>query len=514
MTFSGQLETHWTILVDARRTPERLQAIADELGLKITHVLLDRGEHRSQPMLTRRRRSELAVELADAQSMAVQLENRGLDVLRVKIEASLDATDVPRTDDAAKGEATRCFEHHVRVRWAGSRDLAALRAIATAHHAHLSQSVWRQTGDDEHERFVTQRCYGVGLDRAERALDALVASLRAQEHADVLDVQREYVVYDSNVDLDAGWLSTTKKTSAKAASYPSTFHAVPSAEGEARAELFDPALKHFRCAFKKGAPAFTDETQERAQRVMRRRALEHVLRAVASSSWSELLVLRGSILLETWLGADAREPGDMDWVVDPPSLTASDAHSVDMLRAIVELVGRAETDAGLHIATRDVAIDAIWTYERAEGRRIVFPWTAPGLPGGAVQLDFVFQEPLAVPPQRLEVVSAFGPPISVRAASPELSLAWKLLWLSTDFHPQGKDLYDATLLAEKFGASRGLIERVMRSSGDGERVNVHAEMPMAWGVEWEHLLAEMPWVEGSVLEWKTRLSKALARTLG
>jgi hypothetical protein len=222
------------------------------------------------------------------------------------------------------------------------------------------------------------------------------------------------------------------------------------------------------------------------------------------------------VLLETWLGEAAREPGDMDWVVDPPSLTADSDDAVDMLRSIIELVAKAAPARGdgLTLDTRDVAVDAIWTYERAEGRRIVFPWSAPGVPRGSVQLDFVFQEPLAEPPMRVSVVSTFGPPISVRAATPELSLAWKILWLASDMHPQGKDLYDATLLAEKFTLSRELLAKVLRSAGDGERVKIDAAMPMEWGVEWEHLLAEMPEVKGTLLEWKTRLAKALARGFG
>ncbi|PYC74957.1 hypothetical protein C7C45_03455 [Micromonospora arborensis] len=36
----------------------------------------------------------------------------------------------------------------------------------------------------------------------------------------------------------------------------------------------------------------------------------------------------------------------------------------------------------------------------------------------------------------------------VLAAPAPLALAWKLLWLATDRYPQGKDLYDAALLAE------------------------------------------------------------------
>ncbi|MFF0200234.1 hypothetical protein [Streptomyces sp. NPDC005017] len=35
----------------------------------------------------------------------------------------------------------------------------------------------------------------------------------------------------------------------------------------------------------------------------------------ASAPWSDSLVLRGSMTLPAWVGAAAREPADLDWVV-------------------------------------------------------------------------------------------------------------------------------------------------------------------------------------------------------
>ncbi|MEW2415199.1 hypothetical protein AB0953_15985 [Streptomyces sp. NPDC046866] len=52
---------------------------------------------------------------------------------------------------------------------------------------------------------------------------------------------------------------------------------------------------------------------------------------------------------------------------------------------------------------------AVWTYERVPGRRLVLTWSAPGPPGGQVQLGFVFNEPLPVPAEPVEV--AGGEPV-------------------------------------------------------------------------------------------------------
>jgi hypothetical protein len=89
------------------------------------------------------------------------------------------------------------------------------------------------------------------------------------------------------------------------------------------------------------------------------------------------------------------------------------------------------------------------------GLRLTVPWHADGLAPGAIRLEFTLDEPLPDPPVRVPVPRADGgPPTVVAAASPELSLAWKLLWLLTEGGgggpgtARGKDLYDAVLLAE------------------------------------------------------------------
>lgn len=497
MDFAGPLETHWTFADDARRTPERIAAIAQKHGLKLTHVVLDRGKRVSQPMFSRRRTGTLRFELAEAQAIAMRLANDGLHIERVKIEASLTNGDVPITDAEAMAHPHLYFEHHVRVPESGIASLERLRAIAEAHDAHLSRT---GSGDDAGRfRFVTQRCYGVGRTTARARLDALLAAL-ASEAIAVTSTQEELVVYDSNASLDAGWITTVKAPARER--HPNAFRALAS-QGDARTKLFDPALKHFPDAFKHGPPAFASAAEEKAWRRARRCALDHVLRAIAASPWSTLLVLRGSVLLETWLGRAAREPGDLDWVVDPPTLTATSEDATEMLQAIVNVVRDAKPEAA-RVSAEDVSIDAIWTYERAEGRRLVFPWSADGVPPGAVQLDFVFEEPLASPAKPMDIVSAFGPAIRVRAATPELSLAWKILWLSTDMHPAGKDLYDAVLLAERFSVSRELLAKVLGT-------DFAPDSAMEWNVEWQHLVAEYPEIKGDADEWKARLVRALAR---
>ncbi|MFJ3830035.1 hypothetical protein ACIPWI_18980 [Streptomyces sp. NPDC090046] len=56
-----------------------------------------------------------------------------------------------------------------------------------------------------------------------------------------------------------------------------------------------------------------------------RAALDHLLRLIAESAWGDCLVLRGSMVMPAWAGSRARPPGDLDFVVLPPSPVPVDA---------------------------------------------------------------------------------------------------------------------------------------------------------------------------------------------
>jgi len=277
-------------------------------------------------------------------------------------------------------------------------------------------------------------------------------------------------------------------------------------------EIFDPALKHYSRAFRLGDPEFPNTETRRAWYAARRQVVDHLLRLVAGSVWSGHLVLRGSLLLKAWLGDAAREPGDIDWVFRRAAI-ASDAPLAQELLADLQTMAAFRRRIGnTVIQVERITVDDIWTYERSSGRRIVFPWLADDLPPGQVQMDIVFREELLVDPFEMQIPSlSGGDSIRVWAATPELSLAWKLLWLQTDMYPQGKDLYDATLLAEQTPLSLDLLHRVLLQSEDGKSyVPLDPEFPMLWDVDWEEFKREYPWVCGEAIDWKTRLTDALA----
>ncbi|QSY52684.1 nucleotidyl transferase AbiEii/AbiGii toxin family protein [Streptomyces griseocarneus] len=222
-------------------------------------------------------------------------------------------------------------------------------------------------------------------------------------------------------------------------------------DGVTQSAVFDPSMKHHARAVRPSEPRFADATTGERWYGARRIALDHVLAAVAGGEWAAHLVLRGSVLLRARYGQAAREPGDVDFVVTPATWQATDARTERMLTGIARAAEELSLRGGpVRFDARGAVSDEIWTYDRVPGRRVVIPWTADGLPGGTVQVDFVFNEPLPVPavPTSLPRPDGAGEPLTLLAATPGLSLAWKVLWLLSDMYPQGKDLYDALLLAE------------------------------------------------------------------
>lgn len=292
--------------------------------------------------------------------------------------------------------------------------------------------------------------------------------------------------------------------------YPRTYPRRIDPEEPPRPEVFDPALKQYPRAFRLGDPVVADPAVKERWENLQLQVMHHLLRLLANSPWNQHLVLRGSLLLKSWLGEVARNPGDIDWVVIPRETSLLDPLTFELFSELLQLV-RDHPQAGeAAIDLKAISIDDIWTYERAPGRRIVFPWSSPDVPPGQVQMDFVFGEELWTDPVPSTLTGPDGTTTNVLAASQDLALAWKLVWLETDAYAQGKDLYDATLLAEQISLSLELLHDVLWSALEVTPYRLRPDFPMKWEVDWENFQNEYPQVTGTAREWQNRLTIALA----
>ncbi|NOU26956.1 MAG: hypothetical protein HOO96_03535 [Polyangiaceae bacterium] len=164
-----------------------LEAFAASVGARRLELELDEdGARHVEEMMTLRVPEGVDAARAAAERLARGACERGITVLRSKVEAPVDTT-VPAL----------YLEHHVRVRFSPP-SLAALASIATRHEAHLSRRPRKQETDHE-ERYLTAR---FGADEGAREAAALEALVRALANAsfEITKVERERIVLDHHAE--------------------------------------------------------------------------------------------------------------------------------------------------------------------------------------------------------------------------------------------------------------------------------------------------------------------------
>ncbi len=202
---SGIFEVHVTVQGDR---VERFREMCEQLGkLKVIQIELKGSSEQQSARLQRQLMTasyHSAKSIADVQKIAFGFARafvgEGFAVERVKIEAMCHSEGVPETSDYPPN----CyFEFHVKLLLEPGQ-AAALLPLCARHNAHLSRNALKTVAQGEH-RFVTQRMHKVGRSEAVARFEACVAELIDEGYA-VVSRQREFSVYDTNVNLDAEWL--------------------------------------------------------------------------------------------------------------------------------------------------------------------------------------------------------------------------------------------------------------------------------------------------------------------
>ncbi len=259
-----------------------------------------------------------------------------------------------------------------------------------------------------------------------------------------------------------------------------------------RPEIYDPALRHYPLPYRLGEPRFSEEQGRLYWEVVQQRAMTHLLSLTKAASWKDGPILRGSVVLRHYLGIKARAPRDLDWLVLPTTWKPNSREARLFFDDVLSRLRREPEFEGGEFQPYDVLYDEIWVYDKTPGQRLVFPWQGPNLPRGLVQMDFAFQELMPTEPVLIHLPGVGA----IRTASLEQCLAWKLFWLEKDSRPQGKDLYDATLIAEHLSAA-------------GTPYSFDLPDSLTDGMNWGEFTREYPAVKGDLQTWTQRLQAAL-----
>jgi hypothetical protein len=82
--------------------------------------------------------------------------------------------------------------------------------------------------------------------------------------------------------------------------------------------------------------------------------------------------------------------------------------------------------------------------------------------------------------------------------------------LATDTYPQGKDLYDAVLLAEHTTVDLALVRDLIRPELGDEADRFTAITVLSWTyIDWRNFTDAYPTIDGTVTDWLRRLALAL-----
>ncbi len=202
----GPFETHLTVSVPDAGALEDLRGFGEDRGLKFTWIELSSGPAPVQPMLTRHSSGALTEEHRAVRRISHELSARGWKLERVKIEVEAEHPAVlALVEKSLKRPASRYFEHHVKLLL--PREFPpSLPVLCTSHGARVSRNARRVRKDGNEERFLTQRFYRTRLPVARARLLSLRFALEA-EGWEILEVEEEYVIFDSRPALDAGWMN-------------------------------------------------------------------------------------------------------------------------------------------------------------------------------------------------------------------------------------------------------------------------------------------------------------------
>ncbi|BAY86816.1 hypothetical protein NIES267_63270 [Calothrix parasitica NIES-267] len=205
-SYKGTFEAHITVKAVDSELKAKFCLVCQKLKVKSVFIELPKGVTRSQMMTASYHHGAFKDVLQQINQIAEKIVNADFEVTRIKIEAMVSNQDIPISNiEAQKLPKSNYFEFHVKAILSALENLEALRKYCLQHNAHLSKNAFKKLIDGKQERFITMRVYSLGYKSAQKQFDKLIILLKNKGFK-LSQQQREYTVYDSNLNLDTGWI--------------------------------------------------------------------------------------------------------------------------------------------------------------------------------------------------------------------------------------------------------------------------------------------------------------------
>lgn len=142
-------------------------------------------------------------------AVVVSIRECGIRILRVKLESNLHAKGVPRTVNG-----NEYYEVHIKVPITdGLVQWDALAKLCRPFDAHLF--INNRSKSQGTHAIVTVRRHNTTYETSDAHFTGLVGTIASTGQFPVTSVRAEYSFYDTNTELDRGWLFDLKDAVAK-----------------------------------------------------------------------------------------------------------------------------------------------------------------------------------------------------------------------------------------------------------------------------------------------------------
>ncbi len=213
----GTFEAHITFdcTHDTEKCLERLKKTCENSKYKIIFINLNtrRKDDKLQQLMTS------SYHCGEYPSIVKQIEEEAyrhfqdFNIVRIKIESLASNVGIPETDMDKQlfwDNSSTYFEFHYKVLVKNGRDENKLKELETVcqrsyqYPLHLSHNAFQKLDEENFHYMITMRLFDVGRENAFEQNEEVVKYLTDQKFPP-MKVVREFVVYDSHIELDQGW---------------------------------------------------------------------------------------------------------------------------------------------------------------------------------------------------------------------------------------------------------------------------------------------------------------------
>ncbi|CAF1036464.1 unnamed protein product [Rotaria magnacalcarata] len=208
-TIDDAFKVHITV---DHREMEKLLNVCKINKLKPIFIHLQNGNN-PQQLMTSSSHVGTFPEIVEQMKIFADLQFKDLNIIRLKIKSSASHKGVPEenVDKLFWSQKSNYFEFRYKIYVSSKSQLGRLNALCIQQNLCLAFNAFETKSTYERYYIATMRLFHTGRKNAYVTNNYILQSLTRNDFSPV-EVENEFVVYDSNINLDSGWGETIPKS--------------------------------------------------------------------------------------------------------------------------------------------------------------------------------------------------------------------------------------------------------------------------------------------------------------